>query len=200
MAAIITRARRVDNARRRARDLRQRRGVSSSPLRWHLTECGAMMRLPRWRCRPHSQKSRRTMKAPARALCATAVLVLIACGRAGAATISSDIPQSARTSVKPVLRQGCVNQGSDARAGAPVVCWAQRRLSWRSKREPHFLLLGKRQNTSVGLAWPPYLVLNSPEKQGRWRMFRIGFRYDRTWHGYIFPTAAWKSIKAPLKY
>lgn len=31
-------------------------------------------------------------------------------------------------------------------------------------------------------------------------MFRVGFRYDRNWHGYIFPTAAWKVVATPLEY
>ena len=61
-------------------------------------------------------------------------------------------------------------------------------------------MLGRGEGSNVGLAWPPYLVVNALEHDGRWRMFRIGFRYDRTWRGYIFPTAAWKIIDSPLTY
>jgi len=96
--------------------------------------------------------------------------------------------------------QGCVNQGKDRRAFAPVVCWAQRHLSWKSRHKPHFFRLGRASHTSLGFAWPPYVVYNSPKSNDRWRMFRIGFRYDRNWHGYIFPTAAWKIVDSPLKY
>lgn len=96
--------------------------------------------------------------------------------------------------------EGCVNQGRDRRIGATVVCWAQRHLSWKSEQLPHFVLFGSPQNTNIGLAWPPYLVYNSPDGSGRWRMFRIGFRYDRNWHGYIFPTVAWKRLPHPLRY
>jgi hypothetical protein len=96
--------------------------------------------------------------------------------------------------------QGCVNQGSDRRIAAPVICWAQRQLSWKSEHQPHFLLIGNQDRTSLGLAWPPYLVYNSPDGNGRWRMFRIGFRYDRNWRGYIFPTIAWKRVTTPLRY
>lgn len=96
--------------------------------------------------------------------------------------------------------QGCVNQGNDRRLGAPVVCWAQRHLSWKSEREPAFVLIGRPERTSIGVAWPPYFVYNSPDGSGHWRMFRFGFRYDRNWRGYIFPTAAWKRISNPLRY
>jgi len=96
--------------------------------------------------------------------------------------------------------QGCVNQGNDRREFAPVVCWLQRHLSWRSEHKPYFTSLGKPEGTHVGLAWPPYLVFNSPEKDGHWRIFRFGFRYDRTWRGYIFPTMAAKRLSQPLSY
>lgn len=96
--------------------------------------------------------------------------------------------------------QGCVNQGSDQRAAGWAVCFAQRHLSWKSQHKPHFFLIGKQTHRSLGVAWPPYVVYNSPKRKGRWRMFRIGFRYDRNWHGYIFPTAAWKVVSTPLDY
>lgn len=73
-------------------------------------------------------------------------------------------------------------------------------MSWKSAHEPHFVLIGDPQGTSLGLAWPPYLVYNSPIAPGEWRLFRIGFRYDRSWRGYIFPTLAWKIISKPLRY
>ena len=96
--------------------------------------------------------------------------------------------------------QGCVNQGNDRREFAPVICWMQRRMSWKSEHEPRFVLVGKRDGTNLGLAWPPYMIFNSPDGKGRWRMFRIGFRYDRTWRGYIFPTVAAKYVSNPLSY
>ena len=98
------------------------------------------------------------------------------------------------------LDEGCVNQGNEHRLGATVICWAQRHLSWRSEHEPYFVLIGNSKRTSLGLAWPPYLVFNSPDGSGHWRMFRIGFRYDRNWHGYIFPSVAWKRLSNPLRY
>lgn len=96
--------------------------------------------------------------------------------------------------------QGCVNQGSDRREFAPVVCWFQRHMSWKSEHQPHFALLGKADGTNLGLAWPPYVVFNISNKNGHWRMFRMGFRYDRTWRGYIFPTVAAKRVSQPLRY
>lgn len=96
--------------------------------------------------------------------------------------------------------QGCINQGNDRREFAAMTCWLQRHLSWKSEREPYFALLGKPNKTNLGLAWPPYLVFNSPDGGGHWRMFRVGFRYDRNWRGYIFPTLAAKRVSRPLRY
>lgn len=62
------------------------------------------------------------------------------------------------------------------------------------------MLIGKPDKTNLGLAWPPYLVFNSPDGSGCWRMFRVGFRYDRNWRGYIFPTIAAKRMPHPLTY
>ncbi len=96
--------------------------------------------------------------------------------------------------------QGCVNQGSDRRECATVICWLQRQMSWKSEHEPHFVLIGNPQGTNLGLAWPPYLVFNTPTGANHWNMFRIGFRYDRSWRGYIFPTIAAKRLSQPLRY
>ncbi len=96
--------------------------------------------------------------------------------------------------------QGCVDQGRDRRECAPVICWLQRQLSWKSEHEPRFALIGNPQGTNLGLAWPPYLVFNTPSGANHWDMFRVGFRYDRTWRGYIFPTIAAKRIAQPLRY
>lgn len=108
--------------------------------------------------------------------------------------------RKADTSSTSPADQGCVNQGNDRRECAPVICWLQRQMSWKSEHEPHFLLIGNPQGTNLGLAWPPYLVFNMPDGANHWRMFRIGFRYDRTWQGYIFPTIAAKRLPQPLRY
>jgi hypothetical protein len=111
-------------------------------------------------------------------------------------------PHPYKSSVAPAtpVSQGCINQGSDRRVGATVVCWAQGHLSWKSEHEPRFVLVGDPERTNIGLAWPPYLVYNSPDGSGRWHMFRIGFRYDHNWRGYIFPTVAWKRVSHSLRY
>lgn len=96
--------------------------------------------------------------------------------------------------------QGCVNQGRDRRLAARLVCPAQQYLSWKSKNEPYFLSIGNPYFINVGLAWPPYVVINRYRGPGQWQMFRMGFRYDLNWHGYIFPTVAWKLVSRPLRY
>jgi hypothetical protein len=126
----------------------------------------------------------------------SAAAIVIAFGVASA-TVQNP-PAVVRSNM--AVDQGCVNQGSDRREFAPVVCWLQRHISWKSEHEPHFALLGKADGTNLGLAWPPYVVFNLSEGNDHWRMFRIGFRYDRTWRGYIFPTIAAKRISRPLRY
>lgn len=98
------------------------------------------------------------------------------------------------------VNQGCINQGNDCRVFGTVICWSQRHMSWKSEHQPHLVVLGSVDRTHLGLAWPPYLVFNSPNGSGNWRMFRIGFRYDRAWRGYIFPTIAAKNLPKPLRY
>ncbi len=129
----------------------------------------------------------------------TAVAVSLACTLSLAFAFHAHTSKSSVASTTPP-NQGCVNQGIDRRVAAPIVCWAQRHLSWKSEHEPHFVLIGRPERTSIGLAWPPYVVYNSPDGSGRWRMFRVGFRYDRSWRGYIFPTVAWKHVSSPLRY
>jgi hypothetical protein len=134
--------------------------------------------------------------APARSLlivvivATTAILAVALCQQSHEVTVSAESR----------IDQGCVNHGNDRREFAPVICWLQQRLSWKSEHEPHFVLIGNPKGTQLGLAWPPYVVFNSPDGRGHWRMFRIGFRYDRTWRGYIFPTIALKRISQPLRY
>lgn len=108
--------------------------------------------------------------------------------------------ERAKASPEGHVNQGCVNQGSDRREFAPVICWLQRHLSWKSEHQPYFRSIGPSAGTHVGLAWPPYVVFNWPDGSGHWRVFRAGFRYDRTWRGYIFPTMAAKRISRPLTY
>ena len=98
------------------------------------------------------------------------------------------------------LDQGCVNQGEGCRKLATIICWLQSHLSWNSEHEPHFVMIGRPDRTHIGVAWPPYMVFNAPCEKGGWLMLRIGFRYDRNWRGYIFPTMACKSVDKPLRY
>src|SRR5438445_4130671 len=37
-------------------------------------------------------------------------------------------------------------------------------------------------------------------RDGHYRLVRIGWRYDRNWHGFIGPGGAWKAVPAPLLY
>jgi hypothetical protein len=114
--------------------------------------------------------------------------------------VAASVPHQSQIGPNSQVDQGCVNQGKDRRWAAPVVCGLQRVFSWKSEHRPHLFRIGSTKGAHADIAWPPYFVFNAPQRDGHWRMFRIGFRYDRDWHGYIFPTAAAKSIKKPLQY
>jgi hypothetical protein len=45
----------------------------------------------------------------------------------------------------------------------------------------------------AGLAFPPYVAVQWQSGPKSWGLFRLGWRYDVNWGGYIFPTAALKS-------
>ena len=137
-----------------------------------------------------------TVKSAARSSVAVAaILVALVLTR-----MTGERSRQAEASSTNGAAQDCVNQGSDRREFAPVICWMQRQMSWKSEQEPHFALIGKADGNNLGLAWPPYAVVNWKHGNGHWSMFRMGFRYDRTWRGYIFPTIAAKDLSHPLRY
>lgn len=115
------------------------------------------------------------------------------------------------------MKQGCPGEGNDSRTLGWLICPLQRLLSRKSDKQPRLLIItaGTTSSPFGGLApvlaaagiWPPYLVVNIRIKQDPhdafnflWRMFRIGWRYDRNWKGYIGPSAAWKKVLWPLTY
>lgn len=112
------------------------------------------------------------------------------------------------------MNQGCPGEGKDNRTLGWLICPLQRCLSWKSDKQPKLLTISAGTSNkeydsvlaAVGL-WPPYLVVNILKAQDRhvphqglWRLFRIGWRYDKNWKGYIGPSAAWKNVLWPLTY
>jgi hypothetical protein len=95
------------------------------------------------------------------------------------------------------MNQGCPGEGLDTRAWGWLICPLQQLLSWRTAKAPKTF---KRFWPAIAVCWPPYVVVNLKRSDGRWRMFRAGFRFDRTWKGYIFPSAAFKIVDQPLLY
>jgi hypothetical protein len=61
-------------------------------------------------------------------------------------------------------------------------------------------MIGSADRIHVGVAWPPCLALDALGAKGRRLMLRIGFRYDRNWRGYIFPTVDCKREDKPLHF
>ena len=78
--------------------------------------------------------------------------------------------------------QGCPGEGADTRFLGWLVCPIQRFLSWRSSVEP----------LSIVVAFPPYIAVNVPLRNHDMLLIRFGWRYDRNWKGYLFPTGAAK--------
>jgi len=92
---------------------------------------------------------------------------------------------------------GCVNAGTDPRVDPyGLICGLQRRYSYATPLQP-------RLHRHVTWAWtlrPAYFVYNRKLSDGNWLLVRAGWRYDRSWGGYIGPSFAWKKIPAPLLY
>lgn len=115
------------------------------------------------------------------------------------------------------MNQGCPGEGKDNRTLGWLICPLQRLLSWKSDKRPSLLTISAGTTnspqglfypvlTAVGF-WPPYLVVNVLIKRdphvphnAMWRLFRIGWRYDNNWKGYIGPSAAFKKVLWPLTY
>jgi hypothetical protein len=122
--------------------------------------------------------------------------VLICCAHL-AAPISRTFFSGISNQFSPVPGgHGCVNAADDPRIDPyGIICSLQRRCSYKSVREPK---LHTYRNWAWGVS-PPYFVSNRKLKRG-WRVARIGWRYDRNWHGYIGPSGAWKVVAEPLMY
>lgn len=113
------------------------------------------------------------------------------------------------------MNQGCPGEGKDRRTFGWLICPLQRILSRKSDKPPRLLIItGGTSSSPEGYhypvlaaagVWPPYLVINVRIKHGSnynelWRLFRIGWRYDKNWKGYVGPSAAWKKVLWPLTY
>lgn len=115
------------------------------------------------------------------------------------------------------MDQGCPGEGKDNRTLGWLICPLQRLLSRKSDKPPKLLIISGATSSSPLLpnppvmaaasVWPPYLVVNVRIAQdphdvfnSLWRLFRIGWRYDKNWKGYIGPGAAWKKVLWPLTY
>src|ERR1041384_6158354 len=93
--------------------------------------------------------------------------------------------------------QGCPNEGPDTRLLGKVGCKIQRIFSFHSTPPPKWLLAkhDAEGDMSEGIAFPPYIIIQSKD-----HFFRLGWRFDTNWHGYIFPTAALKRGHLPKGY
>lgn len=105
------------------------------------------------------------------------------------------------------MNQGCPGEGADHRTLGWLICPLQRLFSRKSNTPPR---LHEHGLWAWG-AWPPYVVINRPHalvldpersiwEVTRWRMSRLGWRYDKNWKGYIGPSAAAKVVTEPLLF
>lgn len=79
---------------------------------------------------------------------------------------------------------GYVNRGPDPRILGPVGGWIQRRLSFHSTTPPKGLKIPLGSG-HVAVTWPPFFSVFIPYAKKRWASFRIGWRWDHNWPGYI---------------
>jgi hypothetical protein len=78
-----------------------------------------------------------------------------------------------------------VNRGSDARILGPIGGWIQSKLSFHSGTPPNVLKLPLPKNGHLAVTWPPFLSIFVPYGD-RFASFRLGWRHDYAWRGYIF--------------
>lgn len=79
---------------------------------------------------------------------------------------------------------GYVNRGPDERADGvlgKVLGGTQRALSFRSTNQPKVAKKAFEGGGHIAVAWPPFFSLFIPRGDGRFRSFRIGYRYDVNW-------------------
>jgi len=98
----------------------------------------------------------------------------------------------------------CPNEGTDPRITRYWTCNLQNSLSTKSTWEPLGIMIG----------FPPFLAINIPllgmteylsKRKNKplkpwYLMFRIGWRYDKFWPGYIFPEVALKIMQSTVYY
>ena len=130
-----------------------------------------------------------------RALALFAALILL--GTCSRTPFQGIFRQSSPGSSADINARTCVNAGQDERLNPlGIVCWLQRHCSYKSGDEPKL----HKHDTWAWCVRPPYLVCNWRLRDGHYRLVRIGWRYDRNWHGFIGPGGAWKAVPAPLLY
>lgn len=81
-----------------------------------------------------------------------------------------------------------VNRGPDPRIGGPVgwlLAAVQTLLSFHSTTPPKVAMLSLRHGGHLAICWPLFLSIFVWRGDGRWWSFRVGWRWDVNWPGYI---------------
>jgi hypothetical protein len=79
-----------------------------------------------------------------------------------------------------------VNQGTDPRLGGPlghVLAFIQRSLSFHSTVQPAHVMVKFPPFISIAIPWFWRLLTKQPM---RYATFRLGWRFDNNWPGYVF--------------
>jgi hypothetical protein len=79
---------------------------------------------------------------------------------------------------------GYVNRGPDERVDGPVgkvLGGTQRLLSFQSPTPPKVAKVPLKDGGHIAVAWPPFLSVFVARGDGRYRSFRLGWRWDANW-------------------
>jgi len=79
---------------------------------------------------------------------------------------------------------GYVNRGPDPRVdgvAGKIAGGTQRALSFYSETPPKVAAIQLKDGGHIAVAWPPFFSVFVSRGDGRYRSFRIGWRYDVNW-------------------
>lgn len=105
--------------------------------------------------------------------------------------------------VAPTARD-YVNRGTDPRIleTIPLIgSWSkglQNALSFRSTNPPHAVGVPLKRRGHIAVSWPLFVTVAKAKANGRFWTFRIGWRWDGNWPGYIADVIVKTDMKTPV--
>ena len=97
-----------------------------------------------------------------------------------------------------------VNRGTDPRilehvpVVGPLSKGLQNMLSFRSANPPQAVGVPLKRRGHIAVCWPPFFTVATAKANGRYWTFRIGWRWDSNWPGYVADVIVKTDMKTPV--